>query len=47
MEVNVNFGDGDTTLKSVEDKLSDISKKLEGKSAEEIIDVLALPQEVS
>jgi len=43
MEVNVNFGDGETTLKSVEDKLSDISKKLEGKSAEEIIDVLALP----
>ena len=47
MEVNVNFGDGTTTLKSVEDKLSDISRKLEGKSAEEIIDVLALPQEVS
>jgi hypothetical protein len=45
MEVNVNFGDGTTTLKSVEEKLSDISKKLEGKSAEEIIDVLALPQE--
>ncbi len=43
MELNVNIGDGTTTLKSVEDKLSDISKKLEGKSAEEIIDVLALP----
>jgi hypothetical protein len=45
MEVNVNFGDGTTTLKSVEEKLGDISKKLEGKSAEEIIDVLAIPQE--
>jgi len=44
MEVNVSFGDGDTTLKTVEDKLNDISKKLEGKSAEEIIDVLALPE---
>jgi hypothetical protein len=44
LEVNVSFGN-DTTLKSVEDKLSDISSKLEGKSAEEIIDVLALPQE--
>ena len=42
MEVNVNFGDT-SSLKTFEDKLSDISKKLEGKSAEEIIDVLALP----
>ncbi len=45
LELNVNIHDDTTTLKSVEDKLSDISKHLEGKSAEEIIDVLALPQE--
>ena len=41
-EVNMNFGD-DSSLKSIEDKLGDISARLHGKSAEEIIDVLALP----
>ncbi len=45
MEVNVNFGDT-SSLKTFEDKLSDISKKLEGKSAEEIIDVLTISESI-
>ena len=45
-EVNVNLTDGATTLVSIEEKLSTIASNLNGKSAEEIIDVLALPEEL-
>lgn len=44
MEVNMSFGD-DSTLKSIEENMTAISKKLDGKSADEIIDVLFLPKE--
>ena len=46
-EVNINLGDGAETMKSIEEKLSDVAKLMKGKSANEIIDVLALPTEVS
>ena len=45
-EVNINLGEGAETMKSIEEKLSDVAKLMKGKSANEIIDVLALPQEV-
>ncbi len=44
MEVNMNFGE-ETTLKSIEEKMSIINSKLDGKSAEEIIDVLAMDKD--
>ena len=46
-EVNINLGDGAETMKSIEEKLSDVAKLMKGKSATEIIDVLAMPVEVS
>ena len=46
-EVNLNLGDGAETMKSIEEKLSDVAKLMKGKSATEIIDVLAMPVEVS
>ena len=45
-EVNINLGEGAETMKSIEEKLNDVAKLMKGKSANEIIDVLALPQEV-
>ena len=45
MEVNINFGEDEGTMKSIEEKLSDVAKLMAGKDANEIIDVLALPKE--
>jgi hypothetical protein len=45
MEVNINFGEDEGTMKSIEEKLSDVAKLMSGKTADEIIDVLALPKE--
>ena len=46
LEINLNVGDNET-MKSIDEKLSYVSDKLDGKSADEIIDVLAIPKDIS
>jgi len=41
MEINVNIGNSQD-IKSIDDKLTELANKLEGKSAGEIIDVIAI-----
>ncbi len=46
LEINLNVGDNET-MKSIDEKLNYVSDKLDGKSADEIIDVLAIPKDIS